>query len=500
MSSLRSKTIKGIAVLGAGKSLGKLVSFANTLILARILAPEDYGLMAMAMVVAGFVGFFNEIGLGSAIIQRKEVSSAQLSGAFYIALITCSILYFITYISAPYAAAFYENEQIELLLQVLAISFFFGAIKTVPDALLVKEMKFKVIAGIEFFSIILVCVVTLSLALAGFKTWSLVYGFLAGELFKTISILWLSQWRPSRTGSIRQAASLMKFGLTVTYSRLTWYLYTNASTLILGRVAGGAQTGIYSMAATIATLPTSHITSLIIQVASPLFSKLQEDMQGLNNALLKLSAGISLVSFPVLTGMMLTANELVPILLGEQWLTAIIPLQLMCIRGFFKSIDPLLTQAFISIGKANITAKYTSFCAVVIPLSLLLGALHSGINGAAFGVAIVSPLLLSVLLFLAKKHFQLSIKSYFAKLLSPLLASLFMAFILLSFEWFMLPILGVNIVLLLMIKVALGVASYSFWIIYVQKDGITLLQTVLSDLGVSQQKLNRWPFSRVEVE
>ncbi|WP_019028733.1 lipopolysaccharide biosynthesis protein [Colwellia piezophila] len=500
MESLRSKTVQGIAILGAGKSLARLISFTNTLILARILSPEDYGLMAMAMVVSGFVGFFNEVGLGSAIIQRKETTTAQLSGVFYIAIFMSMVLYGLTYLAAPAVAIFYDNDQVTPILQVIALAFMLGAIKTVPDALLVKEMKFKVIAGIEFFAILLVCVVTLAFALSGYKTWSLVYGFLIGELFKTLTILWLSRWHPTLNGSIKEALSLMKFGLTVTYSRLTWYLYTNASTLILGRIAGGAQTGIYSMAGTIASLPISHITSLIIQVASPLFSKLQDDIKSLNNALLKLSAGISLISFPVLMGMVLTADELVPILLGEQWLAAVIPLKLLCVRGFFKSIDPLLTQAFISIGKANVTAKYTTLCAVVIPLSLLAGVYLNGINGAAMGIVLVSPFLLSILLSLAKKHYQLPIKEYLSQLITPLLGSFSMAVVLLSLEYFLLPIFSVSILISLVIKVVLGVLTYTIWIVYIQKDGIVLLNTVLSDLGVSAGKLNRWPFNRVGAE
>jgi len=498
MTSLRNKTVKGIAILGVGKGLGRLISFANTLILARILSPEDYGLMAMAMVVSGFVGFFNEVGLGSAIIQRKETTTAQLTGAFYIAMFTSIVLYVVTYFSAALAAGFYNNPQVEPILQVIALAFILGAIKTVPDALLVKEMKFKYISGIEFCSILLVCIVTLAFALAGFKTWSLVYGFLVGECFKTIAILWLSQWRPSAGGNIKEALDLMKFGLTVTYSRLTWYLYSNASTLILGRIAGGAQTGIYSMAGTIATLPTSHITSLIIQVASPLFSKLQEDIKSLNNALMKLSAGISLISFPVLVGMMLTADELVPILLGEQWLAVIIPLKLLCIRGLFKSIDPLLTQALISIGKANITAKYTTFCAVCIPSTILFGAYTDGINGAALGLAVLSPFLLIILLSIAKKHFELPVRQYLSQFVTPIAGCIAMSVVLLLSDYFLFVNIELHVAMILLIKVFLGVMTYILWMIYVQKEGMVLLKTVLKDLGLSDSKLDRWPFNRVE--
>lgn len=498
MSSLKQQTVKGIAVLGAGKGAAKLISFVNTLILARILSPDDYGLMAMALVVTGFVGFFNEIGLGSAIIQKKEVSTRQLSGAFYIALITCSLLYVITYFCAPLVANFYNNPQVEPILKVLAIAFILGAIKTVPDALLVKSMKFKYIAIVEFFSVILVCSITLILALLGFKTWSLVYGFLIGQAFNTFIILWLSKWRPTLSGSIIDAFSLIAFGLTVTYSRLTWYLYTHASTLILGKVVGSAQTGVWGMAVTIAALPTANITNLIIQVASPLFSKLQNDLNALNNALLKLSAGISLLSFPVIFGIILTADELVPILLGEQWLAAIIPMKLICIRELFKAVDPLLTQAFISIGKANITARYTSVCALFIPSGLFIGAYYGGINGAALSLAIVYPLLAIYLLTLARKYFSLPVTRYLKLFIAPLTGCAFMVVSISVFELFVLPLFALSVIGVLLIKVIIGVVSYAFWIIYIHIESIQLVRSVLLDLGVSSTKLARWPFNKVK--
>jgi O-antigen/teichoic acid export membrane protein len=498
MSNLRSKTVKGIAVLGAGKSLGKLISFANTLILARILSPDDYGLMAMAMVVAGFVGFFNEIGLGSAIIQQKKVTEEQLSGSFYIALITCSLLYTLTYLFSPFVASFYGNDEVEVILQLLGLSFFLGAVKTVPDALLIKQMKFTYISAVEFLGVLIVCSVTLVLAYMDFKTLSLVYGYLAGELFKAITILFISQWRPTLNGSIREAMGLMRFGLTVTYSRLTWYLYSNASTLILGRFVGSTQTGIWGMAVTIASLPTANITNLIIQVASPLFSKLQNDYQALNNALLKLTVGISLITFPVLVGIILTADELIPVLLGEQWLAVVIPMKLLCVRELFKSIDPLLTQAFISIGKANITAKYTSVCAIFIPFSIFIGAYYYGVNGAAVALALVYPFLAVYLLILAKKHYQLPVKKYLRQLLTPISACVAMAAVILVFDLLFMPLLTLPVLGILLLKILLGVLSYVIWIIYINTDGIRLLKSVLQDIGISNDKLARWPFNQVK--
>ncbi|MCG7495333.1 lipopolysaccharide biosynthesis protein [Vibrio sp. Of7-15] len=495
MSDLKKQTLKGIAFLGAGKSAGRILSFINTLILARILSPEDYGLMAMAMVISGFISFFNDIGLGSAIIQRKEVSKEQLSGAFYIALMISIFLYILTFFLSSSASDFYENPQVEPILQVIAIGFIFGAIKTVPNALLLKEMSFKSISGIEFISIVVQCAVTLLLAYIGYGVWSLVYGLLVTQLFKAIAMMWLSGWLPDTNGSIKQATELMKFGLSVTYSRVTWYLYINSQILVLGKVVGEKQTGIFSMAQTIADLPTAHITNLIIQVASPLFAKLQDDFNALNNALLKLTAGLSLISFPVLFGIIITANELVPILLGDNWVAVAIPLQFLCVMGLFKSIDPLLTQALISIGRADITARYTTLCAIIIPCAVIYGATWNGINGASLLLAVTYPFLMFALILISSKYFSLPIKSYLNQMFTPISGCFFMWASIYAIET-IIPVFIKEVELyLLVIKVITGVISYGFWIVYIRKDGISIFKSVLFDLGVPENKLDRWPFN-----
>ncbi|MCM2681503.1 lipopolysaccharide biosynthesis protein [Echinimonas agarilytica] len=499
MSDLKQKTVKGIAFLGAGKSFGRIISFVNTLVLARILSPEDYGLMAMAMVVSGFVAFFNEIGLGSAIVQRKQVSQVQLVGCFYIAMVISVLLYFATYWAAPLANDLYDNDKVGALLQVIALGFILGAVKTVPEALLRREMKFMHISAIEFVSILIHCGTTLALALMGWETWSLVYGMLAGELFRTIAMFAASRWLPTNGGKLSEAIDLMKFGATVTYSRITWYIYSNAQTLILGKVSGDRATGVFTMAQTLAFLPSQHITTLVIQVASPLFARLQEDTKSLNAAILKLTSGLALIAFPVLMGMVLTADELVSVLLGPDWSEVTLPLQLLCVMSACKSIDPLLTQALISIGRADITARYTTLCAVMIPLGVYIGAVNWDIVGASAALAITYPVLMVVLLLITRRYYALSMRQYAQHLAAPVSACLAMAVAIMGIEFALNTWLNVNDFIMLCVKVAVGVLSYCLWLIYTQPKSMQLLHSVLTDLGISEQKLERWPFNQANV-
>lgn len=484
-----------MAYLGMGKGLGRLISFVNTLLLARLLTPHDYGLMAIVMVVVGFIGFFNEIGLGSALKQRLDVTPAELNGAFALALLISIPLYLGLYAGAPLVSAYYEQD-ITAVLRFIALTFIIGAIATVPDALMAREMRFKIYGGIEFVMILLQCVVTLTLAWLGYRVWALACGFVVAQLFKTSCIFYLSGWRPTRTWNIRAASVLMKFGATVTYSRLTWYAYNNGKTLIIGKVLNPQMLGVYSMAGTLAMLPAAHITSLVTQIASPLFSKLQLDLPRLDNVMLRLTSGIALIAFPIMAGMVLTATELVPVLLGPKWMDAIFPLQILCVLGMFKSVDPLITQAFISIGKANVTARYTTLCAIVIPLSVYFGAVWGGLVGVAIGMAVSYPLSSIYLFSMARTNLHFSLRRYARALQTPTEGSIWMAAMVLGYHYLSVKAGFNDEAWLLFSKTAVGVISYLIFLIYIRRDGLNDCYEVLREMGISAKKLDRWPFNR----
>jgi O-antigen/teichoic acid export membrane protein len=289
----------------------------------------------------------------------------------------------------------------------------------------------------------------------------------------------------------------MKFGATVTYSRLTWYLYNSAKTPIITKVLGAGAMGIYSMAATLASLPTQYITSLVIQTSVPLFSKMQNDPERLDNALRRLSSGIALLSFPIFLGMGLSAPELIPVVLGANWLEAIPILQVLCIIGLVKSVDPLITQAFFSVGKPNITASYTTLCAVTIPLSVYIGVVNGGLMGAAYALLISYPLSSIYLFVQARRHLHFSLRRYFKALQTPLEAALFMSAMVWLIALFWYQYLQLAPALVLLIKVIIGLLAYGGYLIYVRKEGLKDCHEVLLALGIKAEKLKRWPFNRL---
>lgn len=497
MDDLKKKTLQGLLYLGMGKGAGKFISFATTLALARLLSPQDYGLMALVMVVVGFLQFFNEIGLGSALRQRPEITPEQLDGSFTLSLLISCALFTALFMLSPWVADYYEHPELLPVLRLVALSFVIGAASTVSDALIARAMRFKYVAAIEFVMIVLQSALTLLLAWMGYGVWALAWGFIFGQAFKAICIVYLAQWRPRKLGEVRAATDLMRFGLTVTFTRLTWFFYTNAQTLIIGKTLSPQALGIYSMAASLASLPTGQVTSMVISVASPLFAKLQHDTKRLNNTLLRLTTGVALINYPIMIGMACTASELVPVVLGPTWVEATLPLQVLCLLGLLRTIDPLLTQALTSTGQVHITARYTSLCAVTIPASVYVGSVLGGLVGVAVGFAVAYPLSSIYLFWSARRYLHLSLLSYVKAARLPLEAGAWMAAWVLGVAWLVRAAGLQQDAVVLAIKVVTGALAYVVFLIYVRSAGLRDCHEVLCELGVPATKLKGWPFSKL---
>lgn len=497
-ADLRSKTVRAIGHLGLGGALGKIVSLGTTLVMARLLSPADYGLMAMAMVVVGFVGFFNEVGIGSAIVQKPKLTSTEVNGCFAIALIASVLLALLTFLLSGVTARFFGNPRLEAMISVLALAFILGAFGTVPLAFLRKELHFKAIAGITIVSIIVQSALCLVLAWRGFGVWSLVWGALAANAVQSLGAFWLSPWRPRGAYDLREAAGLVAYGLKVTSSRVFWYLYSNADKVIIGKVLGERSLGIYDMAFSLATLPSSQVTTLATNVASPLFSKLQADLDKLRAFILHFTRGVAYITYPALIGMLVCSPELVAVILGDKWSDLLVPFGALCLMGLIKSVDPLLSQVLIATGHAGKLSQYTLMCGIVMTLAVLVGAHFGGLRGVSLVWLLVYPLLSVKLLHEVCKITGMGMAQYYRALLPVLMASLAMAAVVLLVRTCVLP-LGVPVVVTLFAEIVAGALSYVLWIVYLDRRGMSEIRQVLVDLGISEQKLDRWPFNRIRL-
>ena len=494
-ADLRAKTVKAMGHLGLGGALGKVVSLASTLVMARLLSPADYGLMAMAMTLVSFVGFFNEVGIGAAIVQKKELGQAEVNGCFAFAIIASIVLFILTVLLSGPAASFFGNPKLQPMIAVLASAFIFGAVGTVPLAFLRKEMNFKAVAGINVMAIFVQAIMSLVLAWRGMGAWALVWSFIAASVAQSLSAFWLSSWRPRGAFGMRAAYGIVMYGLHVTTTRIFWYMYSNADKVIIGKVLGDRALGIYDMAFSLATLPTSQITTLATNVASPLFAKLQSDLTQLRAFILHITRGVAYVTYPALIGMLVCSRELIAVLLGDKWLGMLVPFGALCVMGLIKSVDPLLSQVLIATGNARKLSGYTLMCGIAMTVAVVGGATLDGLRGVSLVWMVVYPLLSVRLLHLIAQVTGMKMSEYYRVLLPVLTASAAMAVVVLAVREAML-VAGVPPLPMLIAQVATGAIAYMLWIVQFDKRGLGEIRQVMIDLGISEHKLARWPFNR----
>ena len=492
---LRSKTVKAIGHLGLGGALGKVISLASTLIMARLLTPADYGLMSMAMVLDGFIGFFNEVGIGAAIVQKTDLTETEVNGCFSFSILASLLLFGLTALLSWPAADFFDNPALQPMIAVLASNFVFGAIGTVPLAFLRKEMHFKAVAGINISGLFLQSALALLLAWNGFGAWSLVWAFVASSLFQSVGAFYLSSWRPTSLRGLREALGLMRYGLQVTMTRIFWYFYNNADKVVIGKVLGNRPLGIYDMALSLATLPTSQITSLATNVSSPLFSRLQNDRPQLQAFILHFTRGIAYVTYPAVIGMLMCANELIAVLLGKEWMPMLVPFGALCLMGLVRSVDPLLSQVLISTGRARQLSGYTLTCGIVMTAAIIAGALVDGLHGVSVAWVVVYPLLSVRLLYLVSAATGLPMRAYYECLLPVATATAAMAAAVFAARTALLA-LNLPALPILVAEIATGAVVYVGWIIQFDRRGLGQIRQVMLDLGISKQRLERWPFNR----
>lgn len=375
--------VHGVAWTGGLKWLTQIASWASTIVVARLLTPADYGLFGMATVYLGFVELVNEFGLGAAIIRQRDLSEEQIAD---ITGVSYALGLFLTVVSVGMAwpvAMFFKEDQVRLILIVLSVTFMLSTVKSVPRALMSRDLQFRRVAVVDATQVIVGLVATLTLAIMGYRYWSLVWGTIIAQTASSLlAVFWRPQpirWPGGRFGSIRHAIT---FGWHVVVSRIAWYAYSNADFAVVGRVLGTVALGAYNFGWTIASIPVNRISAMVGQVTPAIFSAVQDDPAELRRYLVRLTEGLALITFPFSVGLALTAHDAVLVALGPKWEPAIWPLRLLGFYAGFRSITTLFPQVLWATGHSRSAMRFSILAALVLP-----GLFYIGSRWGTVGVA-----------------------------------------------------------------------------------------------------------------
>lgn len=483
--NLKDKTIRAFLWMSSVKVISQGFSWIVTILLARLLLPDDFGLLAIAWIFVGFMVLVNEMGIGSAIIQRKETDDDALYSIFWVSIIFGICFYLIVFFLAPTFSRFFDNENLTNVLRVLAFIFVIGSFQIVPSSLLTKELEFKKRSIAEFSGVFSGGTLSIVLALSGYGVWSLVYGPILRYLVFTILFFCFSQWRPKPVFMFKKVKGLLSFGLYVAGSRVLKFFYSNADSMIIGKILGNKFLGYYTMAFNLSGIPVEKITAIINQVSYPVFSKLQDDREKLQSYFLKITRFVSLITFPSMVGIFLVSESLIKVVLTPKWLPILFPLMILCFVALLKSIVQIIPMLLYAKGKPNLVLRFNLSSFVILPISFFVGIKY-GVNGVACALAIVYPFLALFLLKMGLKEVGVPFSQYLKNLFPSIFASAFMFVIILTFQYADKYLYGNNIYFTLVVSSILGIISYLAFLKLFHRDVLTEIREIYQSLKVRQ--------------
>jgi O-antigen/teichoic acid export membrane protein len=231
--ALKGKVINSVAWLFGTRYIAQGISWVITILVARILSPNDYGLMGMAMIYIGLIDFINEFGVGSALIQKEELRGDEIDSSFWLILSLGGLIFLASFYFATVIADFFKNERLVLIIRILGVGFIINGIKIVPYNLMTRDLAFEKRSKAELISNISAAIITFLCALRGFGVWSLVIGHLSLHAILAGMVYMVFPWRPKLSFGFGKVSNILKFGTTVTGSRLLWYCYSRADRLCI---------------------------------------------------------------------------------------------------------------------------------------------------------------------------------------------------------------------------------------------------------------------------
>lgn len=480
-NNLKKQATIGILWAGISQFSTQFFRFAVTIILARLLFPEDFGLIGLAAIFIGVVTTVNELGLSAAIIQRKEINESHLSTSFWVSVILGIALCILTIVVSPFVADFFQEKSIEPILVTLSFVFIIVSFAVVPEALLVKNLNFKKIALVEVGAEISAGSIAIILAFSGFGVWSLVWRMLLGNFIRVILLGIIYPWRPSIHFSYKSFQELFGFSINVTGSQVLNYAQANVDYLIIGKFLGALSLGYYTIAYQLITFPLKRISWVITRVTFPAFSLIQENDEKLREGYLKVIRYISLVTFPMIAGLFMVSPEFVVLVLGEKWSPAVLPLQILCIAGAVRSVATTTGSILLPKGRADIGFKWNLITLILLTIGVLMGVSY-GIVGVAIAVTVIVIFMYTIIQIITNRLIGLDSISYLGAIYPATMGSILMMAVIGLFKWISFSIYELDTILILVGSIISGGITYLITLRLVYKDIIVDIKELLKNI------------------
>jgi O-antigen/teichoic acid export membrane protein len=389
--SLDRSIVRAVAWNGVARWASQVLSWITTIVVARVLTPGDYGLVGMAGLYLNLALLISQAGIGDTIIALRDLTKRQISELNTVAIALGLGLVGLSCVLALPLARFFSTPRLFGVIVVSSGLYLINAFQIVPKAVLQRELRFKLLAVIDTVRAFVQIFITILFVFLKFGYWSLVAGYMTSALVGSI-LTFLSRMQGFAIPDLKLLRRELKFSRFVMLSNIAWYTYDNADFGVAGRVLGAVPLGNYTVAWSISSAPVEKIANLIANVTPSYFSALQTDKAELRRYVVRLTEVLSLVTVPASIGLVLTADFLVPVLLGPKWLGVVAPLRLLGLFVAARSIATILPNLLIAIGDARFVMWVSICAAVIMPVAFLVGS-RWGTSGIAAAWVIAYPLI-----------------------------------------------------------------------------------------------------------
>lgn len=460
---LKGRSVRGGAVTMAAQVSKFVLQMGSTVFLARLLAPEDYGLIGMVTVVIGFAGLFKDLGLSTATIQKSEINHNQVSTLFWINFAISCTTGLVVAALAPVVAWFYQEPRLTGITLALATSFIFGGLTVQHQALLRRQMNFTSLAKIEVISMLTGVVTAIISGWYGLGYWSLVLMQIATAIANAVGVWIACGWRPGTPLLSSGLRSMLAFGGNLTAFNFVNYFSRNLDNILIGQYWGPQQLGLYAQAYKLVLLPINQINGPITSVALPALSSLQSEPQNYSKFYYKAILAISTLGMPMLGFLVASADKVILTLLGKQWLGAVVIFQLLIPAAFNATIGVGQGWVYQSLGMVDRQLRWGIVSSILNVILFLIGVRWGAIGvAAAYGLS--RPIFLVAGFTYCYKGTPLKFITLAKTLFQPAFASFGAAVVLMGINKLLLP--GVNNVVALLIDIVLySLFYFLIWIV-----------------------------------
>jgi len=365
------------------------VQFVIGIVLARLLFPEQFGLIGMLTIFMAVISTFLDSGFGAALIQKQEPTQTDICSIFYFNILVGLVAAGLLCLAAPWIAAFYNQPILTPLTRALSLTIVINSFGLIQNTMLTKHINFKTQTKVSLIAGALSGIIGITLAALGFGVWSLVVQQVTVSFFSTACLWYFSSWRPALIFNFNALREMFGFGSRMLFSSLLSQIFDNIYLMVIGKLFSATALGFFTRAKTLSDLPTQTLSGMVARVTFPVFSTIQDEPARLKRGLKKALTMLVLVNSPMMIGLMVIARPLVLVMLTEKWVACVPYLQLLCVGGLLYPLHLMNLNVLQALGRSDLFLRLEIIKKVMILINIAI-TWQWGISAMIYGMIVTS--------------------------------------------------------------------------------------------------------------